>query len=436
MSHHAAFPSTGRTPVLGALLLAALAAAPSVARGQSLADRLRAKAEAAAARAVETRVERRAREGTEGAIDAAEQGARRAAGSAAPRGRRDSATAPQVARRAVGAEPAPPGGEAAAPSSAAEPATALRPGEGAWANFDFVPGDRVLFADDFNSDVVGDFPRRLTFVNGSSELVVWEGRRWLRAPGEADIAVPLPQVLPERFTLEFDLAGSGNAMEIYFADPARHRGPVLRFDATTGGVRGGGLNVSAQTQHDTRREAVTVRIMADGPYVKAFVGETRVVNVPSAAIGRADRIWLKLHGWSAKAPRLITGLRVAAGGPDLYEALANSGRVATQGIYFETGSDRLRAESTPTLKAIAAMLAAHPDLRILVEGHTDAVGEAPANQVLSERRAAAVRSTLVAGFGADGARLTAAGRGASRPVAPNGTAEGRQMNRRVELVRQ
>jgi outer membrane protein OmpA-like peptidoglycan-associated protein len=127
---------------------------------------------------------------------------------------------------------------------------------------------------------------------------------------------------------------------------------------------------------------------------------------------------------------------VAAGGPDLYEALADSGRVATQGIYFETGSDRLRAESTPTLKAIAAMLAAHPDLRILVEGHTDAVGEARANQVLSERRAAAVRSALVAGFGADGVRLTAAGRGASRPMAPNGTAEGRQMNRRVELVRQ
>jgi outer membrane protein OmpA-like peptidoglycan-associated protein len=147
-------------------------------------------------------------------------------------------------------------------------------------------------------------------------------------------------------------------------------------------------------------------------------------------------VWFRLNGWSPEAARMVTAVRVAAGGRDLYEALADSGRVATQGVYFETASDQLRPESTPTLKAIAAMLAAHPALRLTIEGHTDAAGDARVNQALSERRAAAVRAALVGQFGADAGRLAAVGRGASRPAAPNATAEGRQMNRRVELVRQ
>jgi hypothetical protein len=276
----------------GALLLASLTAA--AAEGQGFADRLRRKAENAAKRAVETRVERRADEGTRGVMDAAERGAKRAAGDAAGSDTAASGAArpaaPGAGRAAAG--PAPAGGARAggpapntAPntaSNAAPPAAAVRPGEGAWANYDFVPGPRVLFADDFTADRVGDFPRRLAYVNGSSELVLWQGRPWLRAGGPGDFAVPLPEVLPERFTLEFELAGSGNAMEIYFADPARHRGPVLRFDRTTGGMRGGGLNVAGQTGHDTGREPVAVRVQADGQHVKVYVGETRVANVPAA----------------------------------------------------------------------------------------------------------------------------------------------------------
>jgi outer membrane protein OmpA-like peptidoglycan-associated protein len=121
--------------------------------------------------------------------------------------------------------------------------------------------------------------------------------------------------------------------------------------------------------------------------------------------------------------------------PDLYGALEEEGRVTAEGIYFDTGSDRLRNESAPVLEQIAGMLTEHPELTLAIEGHTDNVGDPAANQVLSERRAAAVRSYLVERLGIDGGRLTTAGFGATRPVAPNTTPEGRQQNRRVELVR-
>jgi outer membrane protein OmpA-like peptidoglycan-associated protein len=109
--------------------------------------------------------------------------------------------------------------------------------------------------------------------------------------------------------------------------------------------------------------------------------------------------------------------------------------VSTHGILFATGSATIEGESTPTLKEIGDMLTAHPDLKLTIEGHTDNVGAASANQTLSEQRAAAVKDYLVAKFGVDGARLVTKGFGATKPAAPNTTAEGRQNNRRVELVK-
>jgi outer membrane protein OmpA-like peptidoglycan-associated protein len=124
-----------------------------------------------------------------------------------------------------------------------------------------------------------------------------------------------------------------------------------------------------------------------------------------------------------------------AGGKKLYDALSEAGRVATQGIYFDTGSDRIRPESTPTLKEIGEMLKEHADLKLTIEGHTDNVGGADANKALAEKRAAAVKSFLVASYGVDASRLQTAGFGDQEPVAPNTTPEGRQQNRRVELVK-
>ena len=87
------------------------------------------------------------------------------------------------------------------------------------------------------------------------------------------------------------------------------------------------------------------------------------------------------------------------------------------------------------LKQIGDMLAQHGEMKLAIEGHTDNVGAAAANQSLSEKRAAAVKAYLVQTFRIDAARLTAQGFGASKPVTPNADEAGRQKNRRVELVK-
>jgi outer membrane protein OmpA-like peptidoglycan-associated protein len=304
-----------------------------------------------------------------------------------------------------------------------------------WLNYDFKPGERPLFVDDFARDDVGDFPRRLEFKEGNMEVVEWRGSRYLRAAGNGEFFIPLPEVLPERFTIEFDYYGMDKyELKLTFNENVGSPQDQVMLGSWGSGVQGAAVKAMARMPQDIEQRMVKVRVMADGRYVKVYVDSQRVANVPNADLGRTGKIHVELPGYEDD-PALIGNIRVMAGGRDLYDALADKGRVATQGIYFATGSDVIRAESTPTLKEIAAMLAEHPELELTIEGHTDNVGDAAANRALSERRAAAVAAYLVSTHGVAAERLAAAGLGDTKPAAPNGTAEGRQQNRRVELVR-
>ncbi len=100
---------------------------------------------------------------------------------------------------------------------------------------------------------------------------------------------------------------------------------------------------------------------------------------------------------------------------------------------FDTGKATLKAGAKKTLKNIAGQLKSEPTLVMTVEGHTDNAGSATKNLKLSEQRAKAVREYLLTA-GIAGDHLTAVGRGEEEPVASNKTANGRQQNRRVELI--
>jgi outer membrane protein OmpA-like peptidoglycan-associated protein len=102
-------------------------------------------------------------------------------------------------------------------------------------------------------------------------------------------------------------------------------------------------------------------------------------------------------------------------------------------VLFDTGSSTLKPGAREKLAKISGILLAHPGLTLQVEGHTDGVGSDEFNQELSGRRADAVRDYL-AEEGVPASTITAKGFGKTQPVATNDTAEGRQRNRRVELV--
>lgn len=114
--------------------------------------------------------------------------------------------------------------------------------------------------------------------------------------------------------------------------------------------------------------------------------------------------------------------------------LAEFGRARIYGINFDIDSVVIRNESKTTLDEIVDLINSDPTLQLVIEGHTDSDGTTENNQTLSQQRAEAVKSSLVAS-GISSTRLSVEGYGESEPVASNDTATGKAQNRRVELVK-
>jgi OOP family OmpA-OmpF porin len=119
----------------------------------------------------------------------------------------------------------------------------------------------------------------------------------------------------------------------------------------------------------------------------------------------------------------------------LETALAKDRRAVIYGIYFDFNSATIKPQSGSVLHAIADVMKKNPDWVLTVEGHTDNIGGAAANQDLSSRRAAAVRAALIQ-LDIPEQRLVSSAFGSSVPRDTNATLAGRARNRRVELTRQ
>jgi len=119
---------------------------------------------------------------------------------------------------------------------------------------------------------------------------------------------------------------------------------------------------------------------------------------------------------------------------EMHAKVTDRGVVLTLGdVLFTTGKADLKAAATGNLNKLVAFLGQYPTRTVVVEGYTDNVGSDDFNQGLSQRRADGVKSYLV-GQGVGATRLTSLGKGKSDPVADNSSSEGRQMNRRVEVI--
>jgi outer membrane protein OmpA-like peptidoglycan-associated protein len=318
-----------------------------------------------------------------------------------------------------------------------------------WANYDFVPGSRTIFFTDFTEDQVGNFPKRLTFKNGQMEVVELDGgQRALKASSFSELLIPLPEALPQKFTVELDVINrdsrgvAANTFEIsggnaYNDDKFTvvgwgHNG----LSVSGGGVQG--MSIMAKDADIARYvgHPASFRILGDGSALKLYADEKRIANIPNGGFQRGRTLALYLQGRDDdKNAVYVTRIRVAESNKDIYDDLAAKGRWTTQGILFETGKSDLKPESTPTLKMIAAAMKAHPDLKVEIQGHTDNVGSAASNLTLSQARAEAVKAALTSEYSVEDGRLTAKGYGDTKPVGKNTTPEGRANNRRVEIVK-
>lgn len=307
--------------------------------------------------------------------------------------------------------------------------------------FDYVPGDKVIFMDDFSQDELGEFPARWSLSNGNVEVAEMNGERWLRCTSvDCTVRMKLPAMatLPEFWTLEFDFHATepmGSALTVRGVNKAGS----YAWEATY--PQGNDLALrSGDIFSTTTLEGVSspagrhhVMFMARGPALKVYMNRQRLANVPdiSAEAGMPSQFELRL--WASTGP-MITNVRFAEGNRPATDLL-EGGRFVTHGIHFKTGSDAVLPESAPVLRQVAAYMQAHPELKLGITGHTDNVGTPASNLDLSRRRAASVSRVLVQQFGIGEDRFTTDGKGDTQPAANNATPEGRAMNRRVEFAK-
>jgi outer membrane protein OmpA-like peptidoglycan-associated protein len=333
----------------------------------------------------------------------------------------------------------------------------------AYSKFDFVPGEKVIFFDDFSQDAPGDFPA-LWNTNGSAEVVttnLFPGN-WMRFNGVGAIWTDALLKLPDNYTIEFDIIpikGEEETMAGYNFRLIQSINPksydhgavpgqagfffALEYFGRTGyrtyinNDEGNDLGFTGykddENLYQKENQKYHISVWVQKARVRLYQNETKLFDIPRAFTlpsVKMDRIRFE------EGAAMVTNVRIAVGNPDMRNKLMTEGKLVTYGIYFDVNKDVVKPESYGTLKEIAAILNEVPDVKVKIVGHTDSDGADAANLDLSKRRAASVKNELSKSFGVNAERLITDGMGEGQPVSPNDTPSNKALNRRVEFIKQ
>ncbi|HPN38463.1 MAG TPA: OmpA family protein [Melioribacteraceae bacterium] len=345
-----------------------------------------------------------------------------------------------------------------------------------YSDYNFVPGEKVIFYDDFSFDNIGEFPSNWN-TTGSGEVVttnLFEGK-WLKLTNETAYVPNLNQTLPECFTIEFDMVVDGKMIddidylghftlgviakekdneEIGEPYPSEMGtasffiSNYFRFEESSDFMTEGSVWMSNGDRKiiDPRslknnvlnkqyNKITRVSILVNGKRLSVWYNNVKIWDLPQFVIGNNyNMIKLGLHEFDDEKPYtfLISNFRVAIGETTLKKDIK---KIISHGINFDSGSDKIKGESFGTLKSIAEFMKQNINNKYTIIGHTDSDGDDKANLELSKRRAEAVKDALINIFGLNADRFLTDGKGENEPLESNNNAFGKSINRRVEFIR-
>ncbi len=307
----------------------------------------------------------------------------------------------------------------------------------------FIPGDKTLFFDDFTDMGPGDAPPHFKIRGAAAELRAAGKIRQLTFTQRGSIFPNLTN-LPKNFTFEAEIKADATGRAITTLILLSKAKQIFML-ATTASPKLVDLVASMRAPYQElgRKRAaanwdepVKLAVWVQNGRLRVFTNGEKHLDFNQVEMPPIDSIELAHDFYGPNQAIGYRMVRFAESTPDFSQTITASGRFVTHGILFDTDSDHLKPESAPVIQSIAQGLQTNPNLRLLIEGHTDSVGVAAHNLDLSKRRAEAVKAVLVTQFQVEAARLTTAGLGATKPIDSNDTPQGRSQNRRVEFVKQ
>jgi len=324
--------------------------------------------------------------------------------------------------------------------------------------YDFVPGEKIIFFDDFTAENIGDFPVQWN-TTGSGEVVttnVAEGRWFNITNSRGATTLDEPITLPDNYTIEFDAIPTkdpkdNNNTGFSFSILSTTKPKDLIYGLARPGeaaIRFGFEYSNSYIAYDNDNSTPEIsgnedqpRLLADRKYrisiwvqkerIRLYVGEEKLFDLPKVMFKKFKYNMIRFDRGTA----MIANLRIATGLPDMRSKLITEGKLVSYGIYFDVNKDVVKPESYGTIKGIADVLKENPTVKIKIVGHTDSDGDDKSNLDLSKRRAASVKDALIKNFSIDAARIETDGKGEGAPIAPNDSGVNKALNRRVEFIK-
>ena len=326
----------------------------------------------------------------------------------------------------------------------------------AYSKFDFIPGEKVIFYDDFTAENIGDFPIQWN-TNGSGEVVttnLYEGRWFNITNGYGIVALAEPLTLPDNYTIEFDAVPqknpkNGDRTDFSFNVMSTSKPKDLNYGMAAPGDAAIRFAFESSTSYYTHyrddtpanRGSEELRLLAGIKYkisiwvqkerIRLYVDQKKVYDLPKVMSKNYKYNMIRFD----RGVAMIGNVRVATGLPDMRNKLMTDGKLVSYGIYFDVNKDVVKPESYGTLKEIAMILNEVPDVKVKIVGHTDSDGDDAKNMDLSKRRSASVKAELAKSFKVNADRLKTDGMGESQQVAPNDSPVNKALNRRVEFIK-
>lgn len=328
----------------------------------------------------------------------------------------------------------------------------------AFTQYDFIPGDKILYFDDFSQDAIGDFPALWT-TNGSAEVktVNLAPGKWFHMNGQNAVYCYTKTIaFPANFIMEFDmipdeqyehgfqLSFYGESEEKELTDELYPGDKGVHINMTSTGwetlgytniTNGDWLQGQSETNPVVKEEVNHVIVWVQNRRVRIYHQGKKVLDMPTNIYADAKLNKFRFSGYDKYAYPYVSNIKITAASPDMRSKLITEGKLVSYGIYFDSGKDVVKPESYGAIKEIAAVLKENPSVKIKIVGHTDSDGDDAKNLDLSKRRAASVKNYLVSQFQANGGNIETEGKGESAPMESNNTSEGKAKNRRVEFLK-